>query len=153
MKQFSDLLDIDRNIAVELRLAPISDNGDPWVSVKIGSRILHQGHMSSATTLTGCADLCSPFDIRVELRDKIYHEHRETAVQILAVTVDGHDLVPRFTHLSHYHNERGQNSPTSYLGFNGCWNLCISRPFYQWLHQATGQGWLLDPDQDFFDAP
>jgi hypothetical protein len=31
----------------------------------------------------------------------------------------------------------------SYLGSNGV--LEINKPFYQWLHHATAQGWLLTP--------
>jgi hypothetical protein len=31
---------------------------------------------------------------------------------------------------------------TNYVYYN---QIVVDRPFYQWLHQATGQGWLLNP--------
>jgi hypothetical protein len=43
------------------------------------------------------------------------------------VMVDGIEVLPR------YH----------YLGVNG--TLQITVPFYQWLHHASDQGWLLRP--------
>jgi hypothetical protein len=51
--------------------------------------------------------------------------------------------MPRFNYLANYINEHNTNTPTSYLGVNGKWTLTIDRPFYQWLHQARSQGWLI----------
>ena len=44
-----------------------------------------------------------------------------------SVVIDGIEVLPKFWHLS----------------TNGVLN--IDRPFYQWLHHATDQGWLLVP--------
>lgn len=43
------------------------------------------------------------------------------------VLVDGNEILPRFQHLC----QHGR--------------LTITQPFYQWLHDVTGQGWLLRP--------
>lgn len=43
------------------------------------------------------------------------------------VTIDGYEVLPKYRHLSV--NKK----------------LVISIPFYQWLHHASGQGWLLTP--------
>jgi len=43
------------------------------------------------------------------------------------VTVDGIDILPKYRHLA----------------VDG--KLTISKPFYQWYHQVSGQGWLLMP--------
>ena len=43
------------------------------------------------------------------------------------VSIDGIDVLPRF----------------GYLCRHG--KLTIDLPFYQWLHHATAQGWLLEP--------
>ena len=44
------------------------------------------------------------------------------------VVIDGIEILPRFGYLCH----------------NG--RLSIDQPFYQWLHHATAQGWLLEPN-------
>jgi len=43
------------------------------------------------------------------------------------VVIDGNEILPRYQHLAN----------------NG--RLVIAEPFYQWLHQVSGQGWLLRP--------
>jgi hypothetical protein len=43
------------------------------------------------------------------------------------VTVDGIEILPKYRHLA----------------VDG--KLTISKPFYQWYHQVSGQGWLLMP--------
>ena len=43
------------------------------------------------------------------------------------VTVDGEEILPKYRHLA----------------VDG--KLTISKPFYQWYHQVSGQGWLLMP--------
>lgn len=43
------------------------------------------------------------------------------------VIIDGIEILPRY----------------DYLADNGV--LSIQEPFYRWLHQVTGQGWLLEP--------
>ena len=43
------------------------------------------------------------------------------------VTVDGIEILPKYWHLA----------------VDG--KLTISKPFYQWYHQVSGQGWLLTP--------
>ena len=88
-------------------------------------------------------NLLQPFAIIIELKNKIYDKDNQTAVIIRSLQIDGIDLVPRFDYLAEYVNDHGNNNPTNYLGFNGKWTLTFDRPFYQWLHQATGQGWLL----------
>jgi hypothetical protein len=45
------------------------------------------------------------------------------------VTIDDIEILPKY----------------SYLSNHGI--LKITQPFYQWLHHATAQGWLLKPTQ------
>ena len=99
--------------------------------------------MYKSITIDTKLDLFEPFFIQVELKNKTkLYPDQETAVQI-KLQIDGIDLLPRFDYLAKYVNDQDNNSPTSYLGYNGKWRLTFDRPFYQWLHQATGQGWLL----------
>lgn len=51
----------------------------------------------------------------------------------LCFRIDDHVLVDGIEVLPKYH----------YLGVNG--TLAITVPFYQWLHHASDQGWLLLP--------
>lgn len=43
------------------------------------------------------------------------------------VSVDGYEILPKYRYLSTNNK------------------LVIAIPFYQWLHHASGQGWLLTP--------
>ena len=45
------------------------------------------------------------------------------------VTIDNYEVLPKY----------------SYLATDG--KLKITQPFYQWLHHASAQGWLLTPTQ------
>lgn len=139
MKTYSDLQAIDRRLQLNLTLDPV---GTPEFSVTVGS--LHaDGKLFKSVDINTDLDLLQSFSIQIELKNKIYDSAHETAVIISSCQIDGIDLVPRFDHLATYHNDHNCNDPTHYLGFNGKWTLTIDRPFYQWLHQVSGQGWLL----------
>jgi hypothetical protein len=45
------------------------------------------------------------------------------------VTVDGIEVLPKYR----------------YLANNGA--LTVAKPFYQWYHDVSGQGWLLNPNK------
>lgn len=91
--------------------------------------------------------LTEPIKIEVEMKDKKYDQNLETALIIDELTIDGMEIIPNYVHLATYHNERGLELFTNYLGFNGSWVLDINEPFYQWRHRVTGQGWLLEPSR------
>ena len=139
MKTYSDLKDIDTNLCCQLILEPV---GNPEVSVIIGDTY-GGGKLFHSVKFDVNLDLIMPFCIEIELKNKIYSTEYETAVVIKRLQIDGIDLVPEFDYLADYDNDHGFKDPTNYLGFNGKWALTFDRPFYQWLHQATAQGWLL----------
>ena len=145
MKNFSELLATDRQLHVCIRLRVIADAGIPWVTVKVnGTLELDQALAGSALILT-YIPCDQSWSIDITMRDKVYRQDLETAVIVDCVEIDGHNLVPEFTHLAHYHNDHGQPNATNYLGWNGTWGFRSDRAFYQWLHKNTGQGWLLEP--------
>jgi hypothetical protein len=115
------------------------------VTVKVNDQCLWHGALNQQQTFECCVPLCDPVDLSVTLTDKIYDQHKETAVIIDSINIDGTEIIPRWTHLARYHNERDYDGVTSYLGFNGEWRIQTHRPFYQWLHAVTDQGWLLEP--------
>jgi hypothetical protein len=65
-------------------------------------------------------------------------------VIVRKIAVDNIDLVPEYDRLATYVNDHNHTDPTSYIGFNGVWTFTVNRPFYQWLHQAQSQGWLIN---------
>jgi hypothetical protein len=140
MKNYSDLQDIDRLIPVSICLEPV---GQPEIDIIVNNTVIDYRPMTNSVTVTEFVDLLSPINISVVLSNKIYTEEYETAVIIKRLSVDNIDLTPAYDYLANYQNDHGNNNPTNYLGFNGKWTLTIDRPFYQWLHQVQGHGWLL----------
>lgn len=139
MKTYSDLQDIDQFLCCELKLRPI---GTPEVEVVVGNQY-GGGKLFQTSTLKFQLPLVNKFFVQLELKNKVYDINHETAIIIDSLKIDGIELMPRFNYMALYVNDHNNNDPTSYLGFNGKWTLTFDRPFYQWLHQATGQGWLL----------
>ena len=135
MNNYLDLLDTDTNIRIKVKLLVI---GLPDFSVAVADR-----HWNNQCDIIADHNLLTPFSIEIELRNKHYSLDYETAVIINQISVDNIDLIPQYDYLADYQNDHNNNNPTNYLGFNGKWTLTIDRPFYQWLHQVQGQGWLL----------
>lgn len=145
MKSFSDLLDIDRRIAVRIKLNCITDNGIPRAGVFVNDKCLLNTWLNEPITIDYSARLLDPINIKITMNNKEYNADRETAVIIQSIRVDNIELIPKFDHLVEYINDHHDSSPTHYLGFNGTWIFDINQPFYRWLHEHTGQGWLLTP--------
>ena len=135
MKNYSDLTVTDLKVNIEL-----GSVGNPDFTVDIKSE---NQHFTPTVNQTYYIDLLTPFTITIELMNKDYNVDNETAVIIQRLSIDNIDIIPKYTHLAVYDNDHGFTDPTNYLGFNGKWTLTIDRPFYQWLHQARSQGWLL----------
>jgi hypothetical protein len=136
MNKYSDLQGTDLNIILEID--PI---GQPHVITNVSGN-KYEAVLTKPLRQSFVLPLTSPFSIEIELHNKTYSTDYETAAIIQQLTIDGVDLL-RFNYLASYVNDHQSHTPTSYLGFNGKWILNIDRPFYQWLHQATKQGWLL----------
>jgi hypothetical protein len=139
MKTYLDLQAIDSRLHCHIELEPV---GNPEVAVIIDG-VYGGGKLFQSVIFDVDIDLLKPFTIEIALKNKIYTTEQETAVIVKQLQIDGIDLVPRFDYLAVYDNDHDNSNPTSYLGFNGKWALTFDRPFYQWLHQATGQGWLI----------
>jgi hypothetical protein len=140
MKNYSDLQVISQLIPVTICLETI---GQPWVNIAVNDNVIDHRPLTDSLIYTEFVDLLNPITVSVILYNKIYTQEYETAVVIKRLSVDNIDLIPRYDYLAEYHNDHNNTNPTSYLGFNGKWTLTIDRPFYQWLHQVQGQGWLL----------
>ena len=143
MTVFSELLATEHSLTIKIQLSPIVDNGVPICAVRINDSVEYYGQLLDSITLVKQLSLLEIFDIKISMLDKRYSEERETAIIIKSILIDDFEIVPYYTHLAKYNNDHNYNLATSYLGFDGTWQLSIDRPFYQWQHQATNQGWLL----------
>jgi hypothetical protein len=145
MNRFSDLLDSKHSITFVILLTPVIAAGVPNVTVQANQQVLFSGELDHAIRLEITElDLLQPLAISVAMSNKHYHAEQETAVIVESFKLDEFEFVPSYTHLFEYTNDHNNSQPTNYLGFNGVWSLTIDQPFYQWLHQVTGQGWLID---------
>ena len=142
MKKFSDLLDTDLQLDLELVAEPV---GVPDVEIWLNQQLMYQGHLLRSITISKQLPLLPEFLISVKLKNKVYSSDSETAVVVTKLSIDGFDLVPNYTHLAQYANDHDFKQPTSYIGFNGEWKFEVDQPFYQWRHVNTGQGWLFQP--------
>jgi hypothetical protein len=145
MKKFSDLLAIDPKIDLCIHLEPVSYNGCPEFWISVNDKIIEQGTLTHSLTKHCEIDLLDTIKLEIGMKQKSYSAEKETAVIIRSINIDGFEIVPNWTHLAIYQNDHNNESPTSYLGFNGAWRLDIPEPFYRWRHRVTGQGWLLEP--------
>ena len=144
MKNFYETMDTEL-LEVVIELGSISKFGAPWATVALNNKQVYNTYVADRAIVRQKVDLLEPIDIAITLSKKIYNEHAETALLINSIKIDGIELMPDSCHLANYENDQQNNSPTTYLGFNGTWKFSTDRPFYQWLHQTTGQGWLLEP--------
>lgn len=143
MTVFSELLATEHSLTIKIQLTPILDNGVPICAVRINDSVQYYGDLLDPIVLVKQQPLLSTFDIEISMFDKRYSSEHETAILIKSIAIDDFEIIPKYTHLANYQNDHNYPGPTSYLGFNGCWKLSINRPFYQWQHQITNQGWLL----------
>jgi hypothetical protein len=139
MKTYSDLQGIDTRLLLHVELAPV---GTPDVRTSINGIVTDHPALSKNINLHYNVDLLDLFSIEIELSNKHYTLEYETAVIIKQLSVDNIDLLSK-VYLANYVNDHSNTRPASYLGFNGKWTLTFDRPFYQWLHQHSKQGWLL----------
>jgi hypothetical protein len=140
MKTYSDLQAIDTRLHLHIELEPV---GTPDITVSVNDVVDDYPVLSNIIILDYHIDLLDLFVINIELRNKHYTTESETAVIIKRLSIDNIELIPKYDYLAEYVNDHSNNNPTSYLGFNGKWTLTFDRPFYHWLHQHSGQGWLI----------
>jgi hypothetical protein len=140
MKTYSDLQDIDTRLHLHIELEPV---GTPDITVSVNDIVDDYPALSSDIMLDYHIDLLDLFSVNIELYNKHYTTEYETAVIVKQLSIDNIELIPKYDYLANYQNDHNNNNPTSYLGFNGKWTLTFDRPFYHWLHQVQGQGWLL----------
>jgi hypothetical protein len=140
MKNYSDLQDIDTRLKLSIKLRPINR---PNIWVRVNRDLIGYTALLDSIQLDYQIGLLDNINIVIELYNKDYNNIDETAIIIDNIMIDNIDIVPKYDYLADYVNDHDFKNPTNYLGFNGKWTLTIDRPFYHWLHEHSGQGWLI----------
>ena len=140
MKNYSDLQDIDTRLKLSIKLRPINR---PNIWVRVNRDLIGYTALSDSIQLDYQIGLLDNINIVIELYNKDYNNIDETAIIIDNIMIDNIDIVPKYDYLADYVNDHDFKNPTNYLGFNGKWTLTIDQPFYHWLHEHSGQGWLI----------
>ena len=140
MKTYSDLQDIDTRLNLVIGLEPV---GTPATREIVNNKEYDYPRLSNLIIINDYLPLMDNINIDIILSDKHYTTEYETAVIIRRLSIDNIELIPRYDYLAEYINDHDNDNPTSYLGFNGKWTLTFDRPFYHWLHEHSGQGWLI----------
>ena len=146
MQTLSDLTATLNNQYVRVSLG-IKLLGQPRYKVQINNVVYEHLALNDKqeTSLVAYCALLEPIKIVITLYGKNYLEDSESALIIEHLDLDDFAVVPNWTQLANYTNDRRDNQPTNYLGFNGHWTFNIDKPFYIWKHHITGQGWLFEP--------
>ena len=139
MKTYLDLQDIDTRLRLTISIEPI---GLPDTRIVVNRDSIDYPRLSAPITLDYQLSLLDPITIDIRLSNKHYTTEYETAI-IFKIYIDDIEVIPKYDYLATYINDHDNTNPTNYLGFNGKWSLTIDQPFYHWLHEHSGQGWLI----------
>lgn len=115
MKNFSDLLATELSLSVALVVVPTHKTSN--CSVRIAHRTISPQDLTQSSRIRFQIPLLELIDIELS-----------GDVELESLKIDGYEMWPKY-----------------------CWQdqstvKCrLDQPFYQWLHEVTGQGWLLVP--------
>ena len=107
MKTFSELLDINCNIPIEIGINAITHNGIPNACVSINDTTLYDAPVDNNICLCYSVQLRDLMQISVTMSKKKYDVNVETAIIIDSVKIDGHEYIPECNHLISYINDHG----------------------------------------------
>lgn len=145
MKKFLELLDTEIYLPVKIILEPITDNGIPYCMVSINNNKVFDNQLEEQLSINELIKLKDNLVIEITMKQKKYSSDKETAIKFLCFSIDNREIFPYHTSNITYTNDQNFEGKSFYLGFNGVWKYEISKPFYQWYHVTSGQGWLLEP--------
>jgi len=132
MKNFYEITDTNL-INITVRLIP---NSSPTVTVIINKiALVINDKIDKPTTLSTTIDVRSALNIHIEVENG--------HVEIENIYADNILLVPTYTHLSTYSDQ--SMHPTTVVRSNNQWKLNTTVPILWWIHEHSGNGWLLYP--------
>lgn len=124
--------------------------------------IITYGVDDSINTITVDESMFLQFDLDLNQGEHVFfiefmnktNETPDMAVEILAVTIEGMTL-DRFKWAGLYYPKYPEpwasmqtevlpsvRSASTYLGWNGRWELAFSAPIFQWIHKLENLGWI-----------
>ena len=121
---FSDITVIDtkNQLRIDLQLCRHGRTND---------LVTINGQQITDTTTTMFVDLLSPITLQIELLE---FDEGHSGVEIQSFKINELEVLPKYQHLSSSHN--------NYVDKLGLWTFNITKPFYIWYHETTGQGWI-----------
>jgi hypothetical protein len=137
-------LDTEYEANLEIKMSPFWGGYWPMVSVFVNHAPIMMQHLCETLVIQHQPHVKAGLYIRVvvdsgglDLDDNLF----DTGITIDNIWVDGRDVtdlvMPRAWTKSTVPNQ--VKAPSM-------WEFDAMRPFYAWLHDASGQGWLLQPD-------
>ena len=128
MKNFSEATATRSNLTIKMVLDLKAIDLCPC-QIKINNRVEFYGDLVGKNTFIKHLSLIDPISVEIT----VDRQHPQ-AIEILNLTMDDYEILPLYQHLA--------TPPTNYLDFTGSWTLAIPN-FYPWLHEITGQGWII----------
>ena len=150
MKHFLKKLGINNipDIDIVTVFDVITDNGSPFMNYQINGTTLYNNNLELSIAIKHTVHLIDPIEICITMNNKKYDVNKETAIIIKSVEIDGINVIPKFNHMLIHNNEQNVDITTNYIGFNGTCTLDINMPFYMWLHDVRGEGWVM-PEKNY----
>lgn len=128
MKNFYDATVIRPDLKLKMVLE-LNAVGICPCQIKINNQLEFYGDLVGMNTFIKHIHITDPIDIEIT----VDRQHPQ-AIEIVNLTIDDYQILPSYQHTS--------NPPTTYIDFTGSWTFKISN-FYTWLHEITGQGWII----------
>lgn len=122
MNNFSDILAIKTADQLQIRVIT-QPHGN------IHYRLRLNGHLITDLDTVYTVDLFSPIKLVCNVFDA-----NDGAVEIKLLSVNGQEVLPRYQHLA--------KPQTAWINQPGTWQFEITKPFYPWFHEISGQGWV-----------
>jgi hypothetical protein len=124
MKNFSDITAIDTAGQLQAQLG-VQIHGNIEYVLKLNGEII------TATEYTTVLDLLADIDLEVMV---VSAEAGNGGLEIQDFSINGIQILPVYLHLA--------EPATNYVNQVGLWHFHIPGPFYPWIHDITGQGWI-----------
>jgi len=126
MKNFYEATDTRSalELDINLRVKPV---GQVPAQIKIND-VEWVTDIASEQTFVHKVKLNDPVSVQIQIQ-----RTHPNALEIVLM-IDGYEVLPKHQHHA--------NPPTCYLDNNNVWRFTIDN-FYLWLHENTGQGWII----------
>jgi hypothetical protein len=141
------------NLQFTITLEPVGyDNRWPEFNLKLDNELQDFGTINEERTYNFDVTLDDgAHTISIELLNKADNDTivvndkivNDLALIVKKVTIEGYDF-DSFLYNAVYKPTGREQSNSSYLSWNGTWELDFSTPIFTWLHQTQHLGWIYE---------